>query len=157
MNCMDLLKGEPRSSSETCLVSPYDGNRVAGIKVEEVTDVKEEEHSESITSPAMKSEHEKCMELLKSEPDICNETCVASSYDGNQVIDIKVEEVTCIKEEEDPQSVSSPVIKTEHEVSCMSLSPVYSTAVSAGVKKQVVKRASTAHTASAVFICIKSL
>jgi hypothetical protein len=61
---MDLLKGEPRSSSETCLVSPYDGNRVAGIKVEEVTDVKEEEHSESITSPVMKSEHEvSCMSV----------------------------------------------------------------------------------------------
>jgi hypothetical protein len=53
---MDLPKGEPCSSSETCLVSSYGGNWVAGIKVEEVTDV--EEDPESITSPVIKTEHE---------------------------------------------------------------------------------------------------
>jgi hypothetical protein len=33
---------------------------------------------------------------------------------------IKVEEVISIKEEEDPEPISFPVIKTEHEVSCTS-------------------------------------
>jgi hypothetical protein len=73
------------------------------------------------------------MDLPKGEPDFCDETCVASSYDGNQVIDIKVEEGTYVKEEEDAQSVFSPTIKTEHEVRCMTLSPVYLR----GVKKQM--------------------
>jgi hypothetical protein len=53
---MDLPKGEPPSCSEICSVPPYDGNQVAGVKVE-VTDVKEEEDPASITSPVVKTEH----------------------------------------------------------------------------------------------------
>ena len=60
---------------------------------------------------------QKCMDLLKEEPGLCNETCVGSSYDGNRGIDIKVEDITYIKD--DPQLLSSPVINTEHEVSHM--------------------------------------
>jgi hypothetical protein len=45
----------------------------------------------------------------------------------NQVIGIKVEEVINIKEEEDPEPISFPVIKTEHEVSCASLCPLLCT------------------------------
>jgi hypothetical protein len=38
---------------------------------------------------------------------------------GNQVIGIKVEEITDVKGENDPGKVKSPVIKTELEVSCI--------------------------------------
>jgi hypothetical protein len=58
-----------------------------------------------------------CMDLLKVEPGSDSETC----HDGNQVIDIKVEEVTDIQEEEDPLRRTFTVIKTEHEVSCISV------------------------------------
>jgi hypothetical protein len=38
-------------------VSPHDGNQVAGIKVEEVTDIKKEEDAASITSAVIETEH----------------------------------------------------------------------------------------------------
>jgi hypothetical protein len=44
-----------------------------------------------------------------------------SSDDGNQFVGIKVEDVTDIKEEEDPWPATSTGIKTEPAVSCMSL------------------------------------
>lgn len=93
------------------------------------------------------------VDLLQGETSLYSETCIAESYDGNQVIDIKLEEVPYIKEEDDPESVSSPGISIGHEVSFMAVSPVCSIAVSALVEKQVGKSASTAHTASGVFIC----
>ena len=96
---------------------------------------------------------QKGVDLLQGETGLYNETCIAESYVGNQVIDIKVEEVPYIKEQDDPESVSSPDIKIGHEVSFMAVSPVSWIAVSAVVKKQVGKSTSTAHTASAVFIC----
>lgn len=96
---------------------------------------------------------QKGVDLLQDETVVYNETRVAESYDGNQMIDIKVEEVPYIKEEDVTESVSSPDIKIGHEVSFMAVSPVFSIAVSAVVKKQVGNSASTAHTASAVFIC----
>lgn len=40
-------------------------------------------------------------------------------YDGNQVAGVKVEEVMDVKEEEDPASKTSPVVKTEHGVICL--------------------------------------
>ena len=61
-----------------------------------------------------------CVDLRKHEPSLCGETCHTPSGDCNQVIGIKVEEVISIKEEEDPEPISFPVIKTEHEVSCTS-------------------------------------
>jgi len=96
---------------------------------------------------------QKGVDLVQDETGLYNETCVAESYDGNKVINIKVEEVPYIKEEDDPESVSSPNIKIGHEVSFMPVCPVSSIAVSAGVKKQVGKSVSTSRTASAVFIC----
>jgi hypothetical protein len=75
------------------------------------------------------------VDLLQDETGLYNETCVAESYDGNQVIDIKVEEVPYIKEEDDPESVSSLDIKIGHKVSFMAVSPVSLIAVSAVVKK----------------------
>jgi hypothetical protein len=97
---------------------------------------------------------QKGVDLLQGESGLYNETCVVESYDGNQGIDIKVEEVPYIKEEDDPESITpSPDIKMGHEVSFMAVSPVSLIAVSAVVKKQVGNSTSTAHTSSAVFIC----
>jgi hypothetical protein len=48
-------------------------------------------------------------------------------HDGNQCIDINVEEVADIKEEEDPLQAKFPVLKTEHEVSSMSVCPLSDT------------------------------
>jgi hypothetical protein len=47
-NCMDLLKVESGSCSETCLTSSHDENQVVGIKVEEgsVGEGEEEEEEE---------------------------------------------------------------------------------------------------------------
>ena len=40
------------------------------------------------------------MDVLKDEPDSRSEACSVSSDDGNQVVDIKLEGDTDIKEEE---------------------------------------------------------
>jgi hypothetical protein len=61
-----------------------------------------------------------CINLLEVVPGSYSETCL-TSHDDNQVIDIKVENVADMQEEEDPLLITSPVIKTEHEVSCMSV------------------------------------
>jgi hypothetical protein len=55
-----------------------------------------------------------CMILLELDP----ESCVKS-----EVVDIEVEEVMGIKEEENPVLMTFPQIKTEHEISCMSVCP----------------------------------
>ena len=52
------------------------------------------------------------MDVLKVEPD---------SGDESEVIDIKVEDTTDVKQEEDPLLITLPVRDTEHEVSCMSV------------------------------------
>jgi hypothetical protein len=62
-----------------------------------------------------------CMALLNVGPHLYNETCPASSRVGNQVTSIKVENDTYMQEDEDPISTTLPVIKMEHEVSCMSV------------------------------------
>ena len=62
-----------------------------------------------------------CMDILKSECSPCTGTYQMSSDDGNQFVGIKVEDVTDIKEEEDPWPATSTGIKTEPAVSCMSL------------------------------------
>jgi hypothetical protein len=58
-----------------------------------------------------------CFNLLELVPGSYSETC----YNGNQVINIKVEEVTDIQEEENPVPETFPAIKAEHEVSCKSV------------------------------------
>ena len=60
------------------------------------------------------------MDVLKDEPGSCDEAYVTSSDDGNQVIDIKVEEDSDIKMENDSEQIKSPVTGTESEVSCTS-------------------------------------
>jgi hypothetical protein len=64
---------------------------------------------------------QKCMDLMKVVPGSYSETH-PTSYD-----DIKVEEVTDIQEEEEDPLLTFPVIKEQHEVSCMSLSPLLAT------------------------------
>jgi hypothetical protein len=56
------------------------------------------------------------LDVLKDEPGSCDETCVTSSDDGSQVIDIKVEEDSDIQEAECPELVTSPLTEAEHEV-----------------------------------------
>jgi len=71
-----------------------------------------------------------CMDISKHEPGLCSETCHTSSGDCNQIIGIKVEEVISIKEENGPEPISLPIIKTEHEVSCTSVCPLLCTSYS---------------------------
>lgn len=59
-----------------------------------------------------------CMDTLKSEPGPCTGTGLMSSDDGNQGVVIKLEEVSDIKQEEDPEP-TSPLIKTEPAVSSL--------------------------------------
>jgi hypothetical protein len=61
------------------------------------------------------------MDLEKDVPGLCNETCPASSHEGNGGIRIKTEAVSDVEQEEDPVPVSLPGIKSEREVSCMSV------------------------------------
>ena len=61
------------------------------------------------------------MDPLKSELGPCGETCVMSTHDGNKLTGINVEKVTDMTEEEDQEPTTIPVIKTEPEVSCMSV------------------------------------
>jgi hypothetical protein len=60
-----------------------------------------------------------CMDITKSKPGSSPDTHVMSSDDGNQVVGIKVEEVTDMKREEDPEPETSALTKTEPAVSCM--------------------------------------
>ena len=61
------------------------------------------------------------MDVLKAEPDLCNEMCLTSSHGGNKVTDIKVEEVTDVTDEEDEEPMTFPVMKAETEVTCLSV------------------------------------
>jgi hypothetical protein len=50
--------------------------------------------------------------------------CASSSHDGDQAVNIKVEEVSDVEDEEDPVPMTFVEIKVEHEVSLMSLWPL---------------------------------
>jgi hypothetical protein len=58
------------------------------------------------------------MDLQKDMQDSRSETC-PTSRDANQIIIIKVEDVS--DREDDPMPLGHSRIKTEHAVSCMSL------------------------------------
>jgi hypothetical protein len=60
------------------------------------------------------------MDFPKGELGSSSEACVMSTDDGNEVTGIMVERVTDITDEEG-QKPTIAVIKTEHEVSCMSV------------------------------------
>jgi hypothetical protein len=67
-----------------------------------------------------------CMDLQKHVPGTCNVTYPASSHDANQAMNIKVEEVSDVEmEEEHPVPMTFVGIKAEHEVSCMSVCPLF--------------------------------
>lgn len=57
-NCVDLLRSDPGSGSETCLMSFDDENQVIGIKVEEVTDTEQEGDPHPITFQTVRTESE---------------------------------------------------------------------------------------------------
>jgi hypothetical protein len=58
-----------------------------------------------------------CMAVLKVAPGSHSDTCV-SSHAGYQSNNIKVEYIADIQQE-DPSLMTHPVIKSEHEVSCV--------------------------------------
>jgi hypothetical protein len=63
-NCMDFLKIELGSITDTCPMSFHDGNQIADIKVEEASDTQEVEDPLLITLPEIKVEHEvSCMSV----------------------------------------------------------------------------------------------
>jgi hypothetical protein len=55
-NGMDLQKGEPGSSNETCVTSVVEGSEVIGIEAEMVSNMTEEEDLEPRTIPVIKTE-----------------------------------------------------------------------------------------------------
>jgi hypothetical protein len=57
-------------------------------------------------------------------PGLCSEPCPSPSPDGNGGINIKTEEVSDVKVEDDPVPISFIQIKAEREVSCMSVCPL---------------------------------
>jgi hypothetical protein len=62
-----------------------------------------------------------CMDLEKAAPVLWSETCPASFHVASEFVDTKAEEVSDPEEEEDPLAVTFPEVKTEPEVSCMSV------------------------------------
>jgi len=62
-----------------------------------------------------------CVGLLRSDSDSCSETCQLSFDGENQVIDVKDEEVADTEEDGDPQSITFRTVRTESEVSFMSV------------------------------------
>jgi hypothetical protein len=66
-----------------------------------------------------------CMDLQKHAPGPCSETFAASSHVANQVMNVKVEEVSDVEvDEEHPVPMTFIGIKAEHGVSCMSVYPL---------------------------------
>jgi hypothetical protein len=64
------------------------------------------------------------MDSQKDEPGLHNEACPSSSHDGEQGVNIKVEEFSDVDDGEDRLPLTVVGIKAEHEVSCMSLCPL---------------------------------
>jgi hypothetical protein len=61
------------------------------------------------------------MDFLKCELGSSNETRVTSILHGNEVVGTEAEMVSNMTEEKDRESMTIPVIKTEPEVSCVSV------------------------------------
>jgi hypothetical protein len=59
-----------------------------------------------------------CMDLQKDMQGSCSETC-PTSHDADQIISIKVEDVSGTEQVENPVPFGYPGIKAEHDVSCM--------------------------------------
>ncbi|KDR08077.1 hypothetical protein L798_02412 [Zootermopsis nevadensis] len=83
--------------------------------------VSDEVHIQSGTS-IQKDETEDSINIQKVVPDSYGQTSLEICYDDNQVTDIKVEDVGGVKvEKEDPVMITFPVVKAEHEVSCVTI------------------------------------
>jgi hypothetical protein len=61
------------------------------------------------------------MDVGKDSPDLCSEKCPLSFQDANQLMNLKVEEVSNAQEEEVPVPITWPTIEAEHEVSFVCL------------------------------------
>ena len=59
------------------------------------------------------------MDLLRGELGSSSKTCVTSTVDVNEVTGVEGERICVIKEEEDQEAWTVPVIKTEPKVSCV--------------------------------------
>jgi hypothetical protein len=62
-----------------------------------------------------------CVDIVRDEHGSCTEMYPTSSGDGKQFVFVNIDDVTHIKQEDDPELTTSTVIKTEPAVSCMSL------------------------------------
>jgi hypothetical protein len=61
------------------------------------------------------------VDLLRSDPGPCSETYLTSNDGENRGIGIKVEEFADTEEEGDPQPITFRTVRTESEVSFMSV------------------------------------
>jgi hypothetical protein len=61
------------------------------------------------------------MDMLKCELGSCSETSEMSTHEGNEVTGIKVERATDVKEGDEQDTMTIPVIKMEAKVSCFSV------------------------------------
>jgi len=62
-----------------------------------------------------------CTDSLKSDPVSLSETCLRSSVDGSETVGIKVVETTDMNKKEHPEAITFPTVKTEPEVSVLSV------------------------------------
>ncbi|PNF36698.1 hypothetical protein B7P43_G13311, partial [Cryptotermes secundus] len=109
---LDSQKDEPASHSETRASLSHDGVQPVNIKVEEDSDV-DDEDPEPMTFMEVKLEDGGCMDSQKYIPGSSLETRPAY-YDADHSINMKVEEVSDVEEEEDPLQISFPGTEAEH-------------------------------------------
>ena len=62
-----------------------------------------------------------CVDILRGEHCLCTETCSTPSAEGNQFLFVNVDEVTDIKEEDDPEMTTPAVMRAEPAVSLESV------------------------------------
>jgi hypothetical protein len=84
-NCMDSLKVEPGSDSETYPTPSHDGTQIFDIKVEEASDIEVVKDPLLIPFPEIKSEHQvSCMSacpllgIFHKYPELCTVSLISS-------------------------------------------------------------------------------
>jgi hypothetical protein len=65
-----------------------------------------------------------CLDSQRDVPGSHSEICASSSHDGDQAVNIKVEEFSEMEDWEDPVPMTVVEVKIEPEVSCMSVCPL---------------------------------
>jgi hypothetical protein len=58
-------------------------------------------------------------DIVKVEPGLYSETCLASSFEGHEATDTKVERISDTEDDEEPVPVIYPAVKAKRKVSCM--------------------------------------